>query len=155
MSMITKQVERLREQAELLRGKHYITTYLDEAADTIEQLAAKVRKENKTEEAIALERYEDLCIFFHNDKDVLNNRKEFIDWLERMKWHVKMADELFRENEAYQKAFEDIRAELTNNHRASERRYWTYYDLMELLDKHNPDKERRGNDFRRMGTKEH
>ena len=43
MSMITKLVERLREQAELLRGKKYMTTYLDEAADTIEQLAAKAR----------------------------------------------------------------------------------------------------------------
>ena len=41
MSMITAQIKRLREQAELFREKqHYITTYLDEAADTIEQLAA-------------------------------------------------------------------------------------------------------------------
>ena len=47
MSMITAQIKRLREQAELFREKqHYITTYLDEAADTIEQLAAKVRAEN-------------------------------------------------------------------------------------------------------------
>ena len=45
--MITAQIKRLREQAELFREKqHYITTYLDEAADTIEQLAAKVRAEN-------------------------------------------------------------------------------------------------------------
>ena len=119
MSMITEQVDELREEADFIREtieNDYPVTLrqsdlFKNAADTIEQLAAKVRKENKTEEAIALERYEDLCIFFHNDKDVLNNRKEFIDWLERMKWHVKMADELFRENEAYQKAFEDIRAE--------------------------------------------
>ena len=144
MSMITKLVERLREQAELLRGKHYITTYLDEAADTIEQLAAKVRKENKTEEAIALERYEDLCIFFHNDKDVLNNRKEFIDWLERMKWHVKKADELFRENEAYQKAFEDIRAELLKwleIKSANTRSFDSGLErALSIIDKHNPGK---------------
>ena len=150
MSMITEQVKQLRNEADGYKGYRSkravrVKHLLREAADTIEQLAAKVRKENKTEEAMALERYKDLCTFFHNDKDVLNNRKEFIDWLERMRWHVKTADELFRENEAYQKAFEDIRAEIKAlSIMDYEDMYADFNDckkaVFEIIDKHDPSK---------------
>ena len=48
MSMITEQVERLRNLSEKLlhADLFYVKTMLKQAADTIEQLAAKVRAEN-------------------------------------------------------------------------------------------------------------
>lgn len=82
MSMITEQVERLREQAELIRGKHYMTTYLDEAADTIEMLAAKLQAVNK----------KTMFSYFDGIADSMKEEE--------------------KELEAYRQAFEDIRAEL-------------------------------------------
>ena len=82
MSMITEQVKRLREQAELIRGKHYMTTYLDEAADTIEMLAAKLQAVNK----------KTMFSYFDGIADSMKEEE--------------------KELEAYRQAFEDIRAEL-------------------------------------------
>lgn len=57
----------------------------------------------KPEQSIAQERYEDLCEYFKDCSDqgrsVLNDRKEFKSWLDRMKWHVMECDKLGRELE--------------------------------------------------------
>jgi hypothetical protein len=51
------------------------------------------------QEALAIERYQDLVDYF-DDKDVaktiLGSREEFKKWLERIRWHVRKADELAR-----------------------------------------------------------
>lgn len=50
--------------------------------------------------SIAEERYADLKEFFADDSIatlILENREEFKRWLQRMKWHVRRADELARE----------------------------------------------------------
>ena len=47
MSMTTEQIKRLKDEADLVECTHdYTAKLLREAADTIKQLAAKVRKEN-------------------------------------------------------------------------------------------------------------
>lgn len=55
-----------------------------------------------TKNDLAQERYQDLMEYF-NDKEVaktiLEDRKEFKAWLERLRWNVKRADELARELE--------------------------------------------------------
>lgn len=57
----------------------------------------------KPEQSIAQERYEDLCEYFKDCSDqgrsVLNDRKEFKSWLDRIKWHVMECDKLGRELE--------------------------------------------------------
>ena len=55
-------------------------------------------------EAVARERYEDLCEYFNNNphtiEQILNDRKEFKAWLERMHWHVLECEKLARKLEA-------------------------------------------------------
>lgn len=57
MSMITEQVNKLREYAHKIykyeHGSESIVKLLEEAADTIEQLAAKVRENNAYQKAFA------------------------------------------------------------------------------------------------------
>ena len=51
---------------------------------------------------LAQERYQDLIEYFSDEKvakTILESRKEFKAWLERLKWNVKRADELARELE--------------------------------------------------------
>ena len=50
MSMITEQINRLREAAMVMNGDNNIAKLFREAADTIEQLAAKVRAEEEIEQ---------------------------------------------------------------------------------------------------------
>ena len=47
----------------------------------------------------AQERYEDLCEYFGDAKDVLKSRKDFKAWLDRIKWHIHKAEELAAEND--------------------------------------------------------
>ena len=53
---------------------------------------------------VARERYEDLCEYFNNNPHtielILNDRKEFKAWLERMHWHVLECEKLARKLEA-------------------------------------------------------
>lgn len=53
---------------------------------------------------VARERYEDLCEYFNNNphtiETILNDRKEFKAWLERMHWHVLECNKLARKLEA-------------------------------------------------------
>ena len=67
-------------------------------------------------EAVARERYEDLCEYFNNNphtiEQILNDRKEFKAWLERMHWHVLECEKLARKLEA-----------LKGNGMAQERKY--------------------------------
>lgn len=72
----------------------------------VNQDLTKVKQySNKSEiptSSIAQERYQDLIDYFGNEKmakTILEDRKEFKAWLERVKWHVKRADELARELE--------------------------------------------------------
>lgn len=66
----------------------------------------------KPEQSIAQERYEDLCEYFKDCSDqgrsVLNDRKEFKSWLDRMKWHVMECDKLGRELEKLSSAQPDL-----------------------------------------------
>lgn len=51
------------------------------------------------EPRVAQERYEDLCEYFGEAKDILNNREDFKAWLGRVKWHIHKAEELSAEND--------------------------------------------------------
>lgn len=51
------------------------------------------------QEQIAQERYEDLCEYFGEAKDILKNRDDFKAWLARVKWHIRKAEELYRKYE--------------------------------------------------------
>ena len=50
-------------------------------------------------ENIAEERYKDLCEYFGEAKNILKSRKEFKAWLERIKWHIHKAEELYEKYE--------------------------------------------------------
>jgi GTP1/Obg family GTP-binding protein len=50
-------------------------------------------------EKVAQERYADLCEYFGGAKDILKNRKDFKAWLERVKWHIHKAEELYEKYE--------------------------------------------------------
>lgn len=155
MSMITEQVEYLIK----LSNKHPYYSNIPtlqrackEAANTIAQLAAKVRAENNVsqpcedaisrkavinqifystdnngdvvlgsalreriaslpsvtpqEPTLAQERYEDLCEYFGDAKDILNSREDFKAWLDRVKWHIHKAEELYEKYE--QEPCEDV-----------------------------------------------
>lgn len=55
----------------------------------------------------AQERYEDLCEYFGDAKDILKSRKDFKAWLERIKWHIRKAEELYEKYENKQEPCED------------------------------------------------
>lgn len=61
---------------------------------------------------VARERYEDLCEYFNNNPHtielILNDRKEFKAWLERMHWHVLECDKLARKLEALEGKDTDV-----------------------------------------------
>ncbi len=55
-----------------------------------------------TKNDLAQERYQDLIEYFGDEKvakTILESRKEFKEWLERLRWNVKRADELAKELE--------------------------------------------------------
>lgn len=90
-------------------------------------------------------RYKDLQNYFSDKeiaKAVLENGKEFHDWLERIKWSVRKCDELARELEAYKKALEDIKGEIAD----TDFDMGDYYDhtdeiqkrVLTIVDKHTP-----------------
>lgn len=61
-----------------------------------------LEQEPTTKNDLAQERYQDLIEYFGEEKvakTILESRKEFKAWLERLRWHVKRADELARELE--------------------------------------------------------
>ena len=61
-----------------------------------------LEQEPTTKNDLAQERYQDLIEYFGEEKvakTILESRKEFEAWLERLRWHVKRADELARELE--------------------------------------------------------
>ncbi|MBO6268621.1 MAG: hypothetical protein J6N19_05695 [Clostridium sp.] len=78
-----------------------------QTAVDVDQWAADIAVEAMQEkitsaghESYAKDRYEDLCEYFGNNektiRDILHDRKEFKEWLERMKWHVVECDRLGR-----------------------------------------------------------
>lgn len=58
-------------------------------------------------EKVAQERYADLCEYFGGAKDILKNRKDFKAWLERVKWHIHKAEELYEKYEYKKEPCED------------------------------------------------
>ncbi len=78
----------------LLETKDAVYTKIDKAF----KMAIKTLEQ----QSIAEKRYQDLVEYF-GDKDVakcvLEDREEFKKWLERVKWHVRKADELARKLE--------------------------------------------------------
>lgn len=57
---------------------------------------------------VARERYKDLCEYFGDTKDILKSRKDFKAWLERIKWHVRKAEELYEKYEHKQEPCDDV-----------------------------------------------
>lgn len=55
----------------------------------------------------AQKRYEDLCEYFGGAKDILKSRKDFKAWLERIKWHIRKAEELYEKYENKQEPCDD------------------------------------------------
>ena len=71
----------------------------------------KTYKEQEPCNDIAKERYKDLCEYFGETKDILESRKEFKAWLERVKWHIHKAEELYEKYEYKQEPCDNARAD--------------------------------------------
>lgn len=56
---------------------------------------------------ITQERYKDLCEYFGDAKDILKSRDDFKAWLERVKWHIHKAEELFEKYEYKKEPYTD------------------------------------------------
>lgn len=71
--------------------------------NTLDGLFKNIKKWEKEAEqepcTDAQERYEDLCEYFGDAKDILKSRKDFKAWLERIKWHIRKAEELYEKYE--------------------------------------------------------
>ena len=59
-------------------------------------------------EDIAQERYKDLCEYFGGAKDILKSREDFKAWLERVKWHIRKAEELYEKYEYKKEPCDDV-----------------------------------------------
>ena len=73
----------------------------NEMRDLVEFLST-LEQEPTTKNDLAQERYQDLIEHFGDEKvakTILESRKEFKAWLERLRWNVKRVDELARELE--------------------------------------------------------
>ena len=102
------ELEKLKsESADYLNGLNSCgeidySTY-SHAFDFYADLIEKAYKFGKDTD-VARERYEDLCEYFNNNPHtieiILNDRKEFKAWLERLHWHVLECDKLARKLEA-------------------------------------------------------
>lgn len=79
------------------------STLLEDAKScAIHSVIEELEQEQTTKNDLAQERYQDLIEYFGDEKvakTILENGKEFKAWLERIRWHVKKADELARELE--------------------------------------------------------
>lgn len=64
-----------------------------------EKEALKMAIKALKQDTIAQERYEDLCEYFGDAKDILNSRDNFKAWLDRVKWHIHKAEELYEKYE--------------------------------------------------------
>ena len=92
-----------------VHGKQYVR--LMEVADKTIKMPT-VRPLSSTDdcepcEDVAKERYEDLCEYFGDMKDILKSREEFKKWLERIKWHIRKAEELYEKYEYPKESCED------------------------------------------------
>lgn len=73
-----------------------------EGYEYFQQAIKALEQEPTTKNDCAQERYQDLIEHFGDEKvakTILESRKEFKTWLERLKWNVKRVDELGRELE--------------------------------------------------------
>ena len=68
-------------------------------ADLIEALEMAIQALSQEPCTDVQERYEDLCEYFGDAKDILKSRKDFKAWLERVKWHIHKAEELYEKSE--------------------------------------------------------
>lgn len=140
MSMITEQVEELREEADFIIetiDRDYPATIgvakiMKRAADTIEQLAAKVRTEN----------YEPKLDEWCTDCKEYDTEKHCCPRFNRV-----IRNTLKDSVEAYKKAFEDIKTELEKQYKWLMQTKHTLHDIdiafdaiKSTVDKHNPDK---------------
>ena len=66
--------------------------------EAMKAMGVKVLDQEPCNDA-AKERYEDLCEYFGEAKDILKNREDFKAWLGRVKWHIHKAEELSAEND--------------------------------------------------------
>jgi len=66
--------------------------------EAMKAMGVKVLEQEPCNDA-AKERYEDLCEYFGEAKDILTNREDFKAWLGRVKWHIHKAEELSAEND--------------------------------------------------------
>lgn len=86
-------------------------------------------------EKVAQERYADLCEYFGGAKDILKNRKDFKAWLERVKWHIHKAEELYEKYEYKKEPCEDaISRKVLLSHIENQSREWGEdYDVQQIL----------------------
>lgn len=115
-------------------------------------------------EAVAKERYEDLCEYFGGAKDILKHREDFKAWLGRVKWHIHKAEELSAENDdlrdqlamrdRFQKqepVLDKIRAEIENHCGLLKENHCKYCpyctcvigvrEILEIIDKYKAESE--------------
>jgi len=75
---------------------------MGEIIENLEEIVKALDQEPTTKSDLAQERYQDLIEHFGDEKvakTILESRKEFKAWLERLRWIIKRADELARELE--------------------------------------------------------
>lgn len=103
--------ESLRMAIQALEQKSNLEKICEELAaendDLRDQLAMRDGFKIEPCDDVARERYKDLCEYFGDAKDILKNREDFNAWLERIKWHVRKAEELYEKYEHRQEPCDD------------------------------------------------
>ena len=146
MSMITEQTKMLRDRAKGCQaiGDFVTAEIFRNAADTIEQLAAKTRAENKTVSSDCISRQDVLELMNRywsdwdmNGDDAMQESMNHIRHLPSVE-PVSNSDKLT----AYQKAFEDIRAEISSNmgYLGKADKDKRLKMALSIIDKHDPSK---------------
>ena len=97
-----KELEILKEDYWDDDGYGHETKQYDNTMLALDMAIKALEQEPTTKNDLAQERYQDLIDYFGDKetaKTILEDKKEFKAWLERLRWNVKRVDELARELE--------------------------------------------------------
>ena len=101
-----------KEAIEILKNLYLEYSFFNLEESRRHNVAIDMAIEALEAQDVARERYEDLCEYFNNNPHVieliLNDRKEFKAWLERVHWHVLECDKLARKLEALEDKDTDV-----------------------------------------------
>lgn len=108
-------IEFAKDQCEIFPEDSAMGWYLRETLKTLQagpykdavEWSITDPKNTITKESTAYRRYRDLLEYFGDDS-ILEDDEEFKKWLERMKWHVRKANELHQKYECQKEQCEDV-----------------------------------------------